>query len=256
MIKRVTNFYVRKRSSNFSVIRDVTIVLYSRLLTRLSEDRHSLVYESYKKKVRWVHFYWLFNIHVTRWLVEENIWIYSHIREEGTREEGTWLYKIDRRMIEKCDLSSFSSCDLHIYILRSKLQNPWERRRSKINSDQRTRRGSRNANDKNKKKKKKERYRSCRRKGEEGESRVATQRGIKLGTRSNSYKMRMFRNVKHAERRRNRRACDDVRIPNRELQMSAQPSWRPMVPASADFYCLPRRVHFSFSAGRIYSTAG
>lgn len=132
-------------------------------------------------------------------------------------------------MIEKCDLSSFSSCDLRIYILRSKLQNPWERRRRKINGDQRTRRGNGNKNWQ-KKKKKKKRYRSCGRKGEEGGRGVARQRGIKHGTRSNSYKMRMFRNVKHAERRRNRRACDDVRIPNRELQMSAQPSWRWFLP--------------------------
>lgn len=40
-----------------------------------------------------------------------------------------------------------------------------------------------------KKKKKKKRYRSCGRKGEEGGRGVARQRGIKHGTRSNSYKM-------------------------------------------------------------------
>lgn len=52
-----------------------------------------------------------------------------------------------------------------------------------------------------------------------------------------------------------------LRMPNHELQMSARqrPSWRPPGPSlslSADFYCLPQRVHFNFSAGRIYSTAG
>lgn len=33
-------------------------------------------------------------------------------------------------------------------------------------------------------------------------------------------------------------------------------SWPPSLSLSADFYCLPQRVHFNFSAGRIYSTAG
>lgn len=82
-----------------------------------------------------------------------------------------------------------------------------------------------------------------------------------------SNKTQMFRNGKRREECRDRgfaRAMT-LRMPNHELQMSARqrPSWRPpglslslSLSLSADFYCLPQRVHFNFSAGRIYSTAG